>query len=698
MRKKLIVGLAQIGNEFSDGQCYLPPSIGYLQTYTQKYISDPGSIEFLRMVYKRLPVEAGVAQLIHADIVAISVYVWNFELSCAIARELKRRKPEIMIVFGGPHVPDGLKKFGREKKSSGLIKLTRLRTSFTERFHRNYPFVDIACHGEGESVFLKILEQKLSGADDWRDIPSVSYVRKDGTFIHNLRRPRIIDLGEVPSPYQSGTFDDLIQTFPEQKWIILLETNRGCPYACTFCDWGGATEDKLTKFPLEQVYGDIEWIGRHEIGHVFVGDANFGILERDTEIARRFAEIHEQYGFPKSVGTQNAKSPKEHSFEALAILDHSGIKTGGIMSFQSINEPTLKAIRRDNMNMEAYKVRQNKMAAEGTMMVTDMILAMPNETYDSFADGTSRIITEGQHNRIHFNLFSILPNAEAADPEYMEEYGLQTVSMKILNIHGRKEETPDGIDERQDLVVATKTMPSQDWIRTRVYTWTTNFLHFGKMLQIPLMVMHELGGISYRELIELFSDGSFDNGFGCKICLREEDFPIITDIRKFFIAEAGKITRGEEEFCHSTEWLDIWWPADEFAMIKLRVNGRLVDFYEEAQRALRFMRDVRSISVNDMMLEDAIKLNSALLKSPFHNSDLTIQLRYKVWEFYCNVFIGQSAILEECPVEYCVDRTTESWDSLEDWLRKVVWWCFRNGAYFYTIRPNELVSSGPMEQ
>src|SRR3989338_4970492 len=204
MRKKLIVGLAQIGNEFSDGQCYLPPSIGYLQTYTQKYISDPGSIEFLRMVYKRLPVEAGVAQLIHADIVAISVYVWNFELSCTIARELKRRKPEITIIFGGPHVPDGLKKFGREKKSAnGLVNIQRRRKSFTQIFHEKYPFVDVACHGEGETVFLNVLERKLDSPNDWDGIYSVSYKRDDGVIVQIPRGPRIVDLAMIPSPYQA---------------------------------------------------------------------------------------------------------------------------------------------------------------------------------------------------------------------------------------------------------------------------------------------------------------------------------------------------------------------------------------------------------------------------------------------------------------------------------------------------------------
>ncbi|OGN10267.1 MAG: hypothetical protein A3B91_01365 [Candidatus Yanofskybacteria bacterium RIFCSPHIGHO2_02_FULL_41_29] len=691
MMKKLTIGLAQIGNEFSDGQCYLPPSIGYLKAYAQKYARDSNSFEFLQMVYKRLTVESAVAKLIDAQIVAFSVYVWNFELSCAIARELKRQKPEIIIVFGGPHVPDGLKRFGREKKSAGLIQLTRLRKSFTETFHRDYPFIDIACHGEGEAVFLDILERLLDGNYEREDIPSISYLRKDGTFVHNPRRPRIVDLGVVPSPYQSGIFDDLIKSFPEQKWIVLLETNRGCPYACTFCDWGGATEDKLAKFPLEQVCGDIEWIGRHQIGYTFIGDANFGILERDVKIAEQFAKIREQYGFPKAIATQNAKNPKDHSFEALAILDRSGLKTDGLMSLQSTNAETLRAIRRDNMKVEAYQARQNEMAAKGTMIVTDMIMAMPNETYDSFADGISNTIAGGQHNRIHFNIFTILPNAEAANPEYMEEYGMKTVSIKILTVHGKKEETPDGIDEWQKAVVATKTMPKEDWIRTRVFTWMSAFLHFDKMFQIPLIVMNQIGGISYRELIELFSEGNYRDVSNHKIFLPEEEFPVLASIRQFLLSEATKITQGQEEYSHSGEWLDIWWPADAYAMIKLYVNGRLSDFYEEAQRALRLMRNVRSAPVNDIILDDAIRLNRALLKLPFQDHDLTIKLNYRVWEFYRNIFTGQPAILEEGPAEYCIDRTTESWDSLEEWLRKVVWWCFRNGAYLYTIRPNEPV-------
>ena len=35
----------------------------------------------------------------------------------------------------------------------------------------------------------------------------------------------------------------------------MLESNRGCPYGCTFCDWGSATLSKVRNFDLDRVYG-----------------------------------------------------------------------------------------------------------------------------------------------------------------------------------------------------------------------------------------------------------------------------------------------------------------------------------------------------------------------------------------------------------------------------------------------------------
>src|SRR4051795_4258932 len=128
------VGLVQINNSFS-GQNYLPYSIALLQTYVQKFAADPGLYEFLTPLYKRVRIADAVEALKGADLVGFSTYVWNGRISLEIARRLKAIKPGIVIVFGGPHVPDQPEQFMRANRQ-----------------------VDLAVHNEGERTFLKLLE------------------------------------------------------------------------------------------------------------------------------------------------------------------------------------------------------------------------------------------------------------------------------------------------------------------------------------------------------------------------------------------------------------------------------------------------------------------------------------------------------------------------------------------------------------
>jgi radical SAM superfamily enzyme YgiQ (UPF0313 family) len=80
------------------------------------------------MIYKRMPVRDIVDRLSGADVVGFSTYVWNAQISLEAARRLKRRKPEMLVIFGGPNVPDG-----------------------PEEFLRSNSFIDIAVHNEGEA-------------------------------------------------------------------------------------------------------------------------------------------------------------------------------------------------------------------------------------------------------------------------------------------------------------------------------------------------------------------------------------------------------------------------------------------------------------------------------------------------------------------------------------------------------------------
>ena len=161
-RKAIKVGLVQINNSFS-GQSYLPYSVALLESYVRRHAKDPASFEFMLPIFNRLKVDAAVEHLSEADVVGISLYVWNEKLSLEIARRLKARKPNIVIIVGGPQMPDR-----------------------SEPFLREHTFIDVACHGEGEQTFLDILE-RLPGRD-WSNIEGTSYLNAAGEV---AKRPRL---------------------------------------------------------------------------------------------------------------------------------------------------------------------------------------------------------------------------------------------------------------------------------------------------------------------------------------------------------------------------------------------------------------------------------------------------------------------------------------------------------------------------
>jgi radical SAM superfamily enzyme YgiQ (UPF0313 family) len=642
---RLSVGLVQINNSFT-GQNYLPYSAGILQAFAQRHLAHSARYEFRLPLYRRLPVAEAVARLSGSDVVFFSTYVWNIRLSLAIARALKAQEPRTLVVFGGPQVPDR-----------------------AETFLRAHPFIDMAVHGEGERVFSMILER--GATPDWTGIPGISFLRPDGTFVTRAKGPRLGDLSLVPSPYLDGLFDPLMAANPDEQWLVLWETNRGCPFSCTFCDWGSAVQSKVFQFDLERLYLEIDWFARHQIEFVFCCDANFGILKRDLDIVEYAVATKERHGFPRALSVQNTKNATERAYQVQKTLADAGLNKGVTISLQSLDPGTLTSIKRANISSASFQELQRRFTRDRVETYTDVILGLPGETYESFADGVDTVIANGQHNRIQFNNLSILPNAEMGAPEYQQKYGLRIVETKIVNIHGALDENEGDVAETQQLVVATDAMPATDWRRTRAFAWTAGLLHFDKVLQIPLVVLHETGGVHYRELIEAFSEGAL------------HDFPVLAEMQQFFLDKARDIQDGGSEYCRSDAWLGIWWPADEYVLISLSVEGKLDRFYDEAARILGGFLRRRGVEVPPDLLGEAVQLNRALLKQPFQVDDLELPLAYNVWELYQAALLGEPITVQRAPRVHRIDRTSARWSSWDAWCREVIWYGNKKGAYLY---------------
>jgi len=637
----LAIGFVQINYEFS-GQYYLPLSVGMLQAYLKKNADRPGQYRFLDPLFRREKIEGAVRHLAGADVAAFSVYEWNINLSLEIARRLKALKPGVLVVFGGPQVPDRVELFLRE--------------------HR---FIDIVCHGEGEQVFKAIADRARER--NWAAIPSVSYLRSDGVCESHQRTSRVTDLSQLPSPFLDGTFDALVSANPDVKWLGLLETNRGCPFSCAFCEWGAKAMNRVYTFGMERVRKELDWLARHRIEFVFCCDANFGLLPRDVEIAKYVVRARKKHGYPHTFSLQGSKNAPERVYEIQKLLSESGLNKGALLALQSVFPETLELIARKNISLEAFDELQRRFKRDGIDTFTDIILGLPGETYDSFSGGVARIIANGQHNRIQFNNLSILNNSCMGDPEYRHRHGLVTVRSEITNRYGTQR--AEEVAEYQDLVISTRTMPPGDWVRALSFAWMAMLLHFDKLLQVPFVLLNKNSGIDYRALVEAFMGR------------RAADYPVAAGIYKFFEEKARDIQRGKPEYCHAPQWLNMWWMADEYMFIKLCREKRLDGFYGEAGRILREL--AARHGAETPWLDDALVLSRSRIKLPFQSGDAEVSAGFNIWEHYRAVLDGTRAPLKARASRYRIDRSKAKWDNWDDWLKEVIWYGNKARAYAY---------------
>ncbi len=156
-----------------------------------------------------------------------------------------------------------------------------------------------------------------------------------------------------------------------------------------------------------------------------------------------------------------------------------------------------------------------------------------------------------------------------------------------------------------------------------------------------------------------------------------------SDLIKVFYDQARNMQNGGPEFMSSKKWLNIWWPPDELAFIKAVTEDKLDDFYEDAKGILYGVFDQHGIKNYEMVISESIFLNKSLIKLPNQMRDLEIKLNWNILDVYNATLLGKSSTLKRGDFTYFIDRTSETWNSWEDWCEKVVWWSNKKGAYLY---------------
>lgn len=240
-------------------------------------------------------------------------------------------------------------------------------------------------------------------------------------------------------------------TVPEYGWFF---ANNVLVKNCSFCV-SGKMRGKLRAFPMEQVNAEIEFIAKRFADRpkfiLYIVDENFGILERDVEVAKCVRRAMDVVGYPRQVFFYNDKRFTQTSRDVHEILGPA-CWHGVTLSLQSENPETLKAIRRRNLTDGQVKDALAWAKGLGLKTSTELIFGLPMETRESFLALLDKCAAAGFQAIQCYNLI-IFDGIEMNRPAYRQAHGLVT---KRRLIHGNSG-TVDGerVVESEEVVVSS---------------------------------------------------------------------------------------------------------------------------------------------------------------------------------------------------------------------------------------------------
>lgn len=433
------------------GSMYLPYSSGILWCYVNQFPEIQQNYELADIFFEKISPAEYVAKMESnpPDLALFSNYGWNTAYHLGVARAIKDRWPKCKIIIGGPNAQQ------------------------EEEYLRKHTQVDISVWGEGEQTLLELLRELSYDLNHLAGVPGVAYIDKDGKYVKSAVRQRQKELDTVPSPYITGIFDSFFDRY-DYNFMPVWETNRGCPYHCTFCDLGADYYSKLNNFSTERLMAEIDWFVKMKIEYVEIADANFGIVERDLELVKYIRDMKNKTGYPEKINATWAKNSPDRVFEMSLIL--AEMNRGGVtLALQSSNPTALGNIKRFNIANARLGEITKRYIESGIPTYHDFILGLPGETIESWQNGILQVIDINPEGWIFGHPLEAYRNTEFQDPEYIKKYSLEfAVTPQVSFFAKRKTDVPVEIG---NYVVQHNTMTRDDYIESFLFKWFAISMH-----------------------------------------------------------------------------------------------------------------------------------------------------------------------------------------------------------------------------
>ncbi len=454
--------------------------------------------------------------LTEPDIVCFSTYIWNTEISRAFALRIKERYTSCVTVFGGPNFP--------------------LDQVEQEALLRDHPEIDFYVYREGETAFFTLyqaLKQHEFDADTLRNhgtaLPGCYYIH-NGTLIDGGSPHRIESLDDIPSPYLTGLCDH----FLENGYTPIIQTTRGCPFHCSFCQEGNEYFNPIRRYSVERVVQELWYLARRSVVKTLqVADSNFGMFDEDIEIARAISIIQQSLNWPAYFVGIGAKNNKKRALEAAALIKGAMLSA----AIQSSDPNVLRNVRRQNVSLSEMIQMVIEQEFSETHSFSEIILGLPGDTRQAHIHSMCELIDAGIHV-VRSHQLIMLPGSEISSPEYRKQFGLQTRFRVMHNtaepvtLFGKTFTAPE-IDE---ICVASSTLVFQDYLECRLFDLTVE-IFYNNGLFLELYSFLKSKGILISEFI-------------CHVHKHVYEHPVLKELYDAFLVDTAELWDNKEELTY----------------------------------------------------------------------------------------------------------------------------------------------------
>jgi radical SAM superfamily enzyme YgiQ (UPF0313 family) len=281
-------------------------------------------------------------------IIGFGIYIWNVEETTEVISAIKRLRPEIKIILGGPEV-------SHEAEGQKIVELA-----------------DHVIIGEADLKFAEVCRELLQTDAKCE--------------MRNAKLPKIIaaelpDFSRIALPYDFYTPADLAHR------IVYVEASRGCPFTCEFCL--SSLDIPVRQVPLDKFLVAMQRLMDRGLKQFKFVDRTFNLNILTSKALLEFFLARYQPGMFFHFEMIPDRLPTELR-EVIAKFPPGSLQFEvGIQTFN----PAVGALISRRQNYERLADNFNFLRRETSVHIhADLIVGLPGETLESFAAGFDQLI------------------------------------------------------------------------------------------------------------------------------------------------------------------------------------------------------------------------------------------------------------------------------------------------------------------